>query len=113
MNRLHRATLAVAIVLLPALVSAGGAPPVRTGKSGQTIPLIFIGNCQTHRLPGSAYGSAMHGKVVVTRSTLNTCSNKNEPVLLFDYVSDPGYKGKDQATLYIGRLIWTYDVLVQ
>ena len=83
------------------------------GKSGQPIPLIFLGNCQTHRLPGSAYGSALHGKVTVSKETRDICFTKGEPVLSFVYTSNPGYTGDDTATLYIDSQIENYHVIVQ
>jgi hypothetical protein len=113
MRRLQFAALAAAVGLAPALAFANAVPVTKTAKSGQPIGLIYIFNCQTHLLPGSAYGSAVHGKVTVSKATRDACFTKGEPVLSFTYTSDPGYKGDDTASLYIGGEIQNYRVVVQ
>src|SRR4051794_11410858 len=101
MRKLQLAALAVAAALVPALALANAITTTKTGKSGQPIGLIYIFNCDTHQLPASAYGSALHGKVTTEKTTREACFNKGEAVLLFTYTSNPGYKGDDTATLYI------------
>jgi hypothetical protein len=113
MRKLQCAALVAAVALVPALAFASAITTTKTGKSGQPIPLIFLGNCQTHQLPGSAYGSALHGKVTVEKSTRDLCFKKDEPVLNFTYTSNPGYKGDDTATLYIYSDIQNYHIVVQ
>ena len=113
MRKLQFAALAAAVALVPALAFANAVTVTKTGKSGQPIGLIFIFNCQNHLLPGSAYGSALHGKVTVNKTTRDVCFGKGEPVLEFIYTSNPGYKGNDQATLYIDSQLQNYPVIVQ
>ena len=113
MNRLQLAALVAAAALVPALALANAIPVTKTGKSGQPIGLIVIFNCETHLLPGSAYGSAVHGKVTVSKDTRDVCFKKDEPVLSFVYTSNPGYKGDDTASLYIYNEVQNYHLIVQ
>src|SRR5439155_14512288 len=85
MRKLQFAALAAAVALVPALAFANAVTVTKTGKSGQPIGLIYIFNCQNHLLPGSAYGSALHGKVTVNKTTRDVCFGKAEPVLEFIY----------------------------
>jgi hypothetical protein len=82
-------------------------------RSGQPAGLVMLFNCTSHILPGYADGSAAHGKVKAEKTTANVCGNPKEPVWEFTYTSNPGYKGDDEATLYVNGDVSSMKVVVQ
>src|SRR4051794_18430767 len=113
MMELHFAGVVAAAALVPALAMAAGPTTTYNAMSGVPIRLTIIGYCDTHILPGGIDAGALHGKVTITRTTANFCGNPKEPVYDFVYTSNPGFKGDDQVTFYLGSLITSVKVVVQ
>jgi len=104
---------AVAVGVTAWGIANADAQSLLTVKSGQTVRAAVFGNCVNHRLPGSALADAMHGTVKVTKTTTDFCGNQKEPVWVFEYTSNPGYKGDDEIVIYYDSVIQTRKVKVQ
>ena len=90
---------------LAATVIAGTVPLLAqtlpfTVQSGKPTPVFNYFNCTTHFVP-SGSASASHGTVTTERSTREHCGNPAEPVLVFVYTSDPGYKGPEGINFFL------------
>ncbi len=65
-------------------------------KSGVPVMIAAFVSCQDH----SPYGGTafvQHGKVTMKRLAINQCGNPKEPATVYWYVSEPGFKGVDEA----------------
>ena len=65
-------------------------------KTGAPVLIGAFFDCRYHApYEGSAF--VQHGKVTMKHVTINQCGNRNEPASAYWYVSDPGFKGLDEA----------------
>jgi hypothetical protein len=53
-------------------------------------------SCVDHS-PYEGTAFVQHGKVTMKRMPINQCGNPKEPATVYWYVSDPGFKGIDEA----------------
>ena len=58
-------------------------------------------DCKAHA-PYEGTAFVQHGKVTMKRTTMNQCGNPNEPATAYYYISDPGFKGIDEANFLPG-----------
>jgi hypothetical protein len=65
-------------------------------KSGVPVLIGVFVDCRSHA-PYEGMPFVQHGKVTMKRQTGKQCGNAGEPVSTFWYVSDPGFKGIDEA----------------
>jgi hypothetical protein len=73
-------------------------PTVRDVETRTGAPVLmgrFI-DCKAHA-PYEGTAFVQHGKVTMKRTTMNQCGNPNEPATAYYYISDPGFKGIDEA----------------
>ena len=99
MNACHiRNILAAAMIAGAVPLFAQTLPTVV--PSGKPTPIFNFFNCTTHFVP-SGSGSASHGIVTTERATREHCGNAAEPVLVFVYTSEPGYKGPEGINIFL------------
>lgn len=55
-----------------------------------------------HYLPSSASAYASHGNVTAEQRKIPACGNAEEMAWIFTYVSEPGFKGRDGITMFLG-----------
>jgi hypothetical protein len=65
-------------------------------KSGVPVMIAVFVSCKDHS-PYEGTAFVQHGKVTMKRLPINQCGNPKEPATLYWYVSDPGFKGIDEA----------------
>ncbi|MFO1183561.1 MAG: hypothetical protein U1E56_02085 [Bauldia sp.] len=114
MRRVRRALGAAAL----ALVFAGATPGVAqervaTGRSGQPIIVGVVIDCTDHYLPSSASAAASHGTVAAEQRKIPACGKSDELAWIFTYTSEPGYRGDDGVTMYLGGGSFFRRVTVQ
>jgi hypothetical protein len=65
-------------------------------KSGVPVMIAAFVSCIDHS-PYEGMAFVQHGKVTMKRVAINQCGNPKEPATVYWYVSDPGFKGEDEA----------------
>jgi hypothetical protein len=65
-------------------------------KSGVPVMIAAFVSCRDHS-PYEGTAFVQHGKVTMKRLAINQCGNPKEPAAVYWYVSDPGFKGEDEA----------------
>jgi hypothetical protein len=73
-------------------------PTVRNVETKSGVPVLigrFISCIDHSPFEGTAF--VQHGKVTMQHVTINHCGNPKEPATAYWYVSDPGFKGLDEA----------------
>jgi hypothetical protein len=65
-------------------------------KSGAPVLIGVFVDCRSHS-PYEGTAFVKHGKVTMKRTTGKQCGNLGEPLTAYWYVSDPGFKGADEA----------------
>jgi hypothetical protein len=73
-------------------------PRIRNVETKSGVPVMIGGfvDCINHT-PYEGGAFVQHGKVTMKRITINQCGNPKEPAAAYWYVSDPGFKGVDEA----------------
>jgi hypothetical protein len=97
-SRLSLITSVVTFTCGLAYAATFSIPVVRHVETKSGVP-VFIENfisCRDHS-PYEGTAFVQHGKVTMKRVTLNQCGNPKEPATQYWYVSDPGFKGVDEA----------------
>jgi hypothetical protein len=82
--------------------TASAQERVHVGQSGRPIvPGAAIQCDPRYGLP-SPTGTELHGRVITRPIIINRCGNPRHPGAALIYVSYPGFRGTDQAFLYLG-----------
>ena len=97
-SRLFLITSVVTFTCGLAYAATYSIPRIRNVETKSGVPVMIGGfvDCISHT-PYDGGAFVQHGKVTMKRVTLNQCGNPKEPATQYWYVSDPGFKGVDEA----------------
>src|SRR5689334_4860583 len=90
------------------LVGALGVSPtlaqqrIHVAQSGRPIAIAATFQCDPRYGTPAPSGSAWHGRVIARLVAGNRCGNPRQPIMALIYVSNPGFRGTDQAFIHLG-----------
>ena len=82
-------------------------------ESGAPTLIAAFFNCRDHApYVGTAF--VQHGKITMKHVTINQCGNAKEPATAYWYVSEPGFKGLDEANFsYVSGSVLVAHITVR
>jgi hypothetical protein len=113
MSKVFAPVAAIVLVGFTGISAASAQERVHVGLSGRPIVLGAAIQCDPRYGPPSPSGTALHGRVITRPIIINRCGNPRHPAAALIYVSYPGFRGTDQAFLYLGGPPQTRKIVVQ
>ena len=106
-------SVAVAFAAIASMGPVSAQERVFYTHPGRPVAIAEIWNCFGRSSYQGVSGAAHNGSVVAVQAIARRCGKAQQPVMRIIYTPSPGFRGRDEATLYGTGVVDRRKIVVQ